>query len=175
MLECHNNKSQERKSTKLEYHFCLPRTDRSTKLQSLATERRIATMFTEFTFFYSDLRSNRKARMSGKRSGKWVKSWNNDLVSLGRKVCLLTDDRSAHHCNVSISNIELCFLPSNMSVLQLSVCTQMLQFQSCTPFKRLWLLRDIILPFVLIFLEVIQQHSFYLFIFIFPRIKKHGY
>ncbi|XP_065304542.1 tigger transposable element-derived protein 6-like [Dermacentor albipictus] len=64
-------------------------------------------------------RSNGKAWMTSELFGKWLKSWDDDLVSQGRKVCLLVDNCSAHHCNVSVSNIELRFLPPNTtSVLQ---------------------------------------------------------
>lgn len=64
-------------------------------------------------------RSNTKAWMTGELFSKWLSSWNDDLISEGRKVCLLVDNCSSHRCSASFSNIELRFLPPNTtSVLQ---------------------------------------------------------
>lgn len=43
----------------------------------------------------------------------WLRQWDQELAKTGRKVCLLLDICSAHHCGVSLKHIELCFFPPN--------------------------------------------------------------
>lgn len=60
---------------------------------------------------------NKKAWMTRVLFETWLRDWDEELTSSGRKVCLLLDNCSAHHCGVSLKNIELCFLPPNATAV----------------------------------------------------------
>ncbi|XP_040075177.2 tigger transposable element-derived protein 6-like [Ixodes scapularis] len=63
--------------------------------------------------------SNGKAWMTRVLFEDWLRDWDEKLSESGRKICLLLDNCSAHHCGATLKNIQLRFLPPNAtSVLQ---------------------------------------------------------
>ncbi|XP_042144201.1 tigger transposable element-derived protein 6-like [Ixodes scapularis] len=63
--------------------------------------------------------SNGKAWMTRVLFEDWLRDWDEKLSESGRKIFLLLDNCSAHHCGATLKNIQLRFLPPNAtSVLQ---------------------------------------------------------
>lgn len=121
MLACRDDKSHGGKVNKARISVLLAAiVDGSTKLRPLVIGKSKSPRCLKNALSVPVIyRANGKAWMTGELFGKWFKSWDDDLVSQGRKVCLLVDNCSAHRCNASVSNIELRFLPPNTtSVLQ---------------------------------------------------------
>lgn len=105
---CHGGKTSESRITTLP----MTNVDRSSKLGPLVVGRfESPRCLREYSPPPVPYTLNRKAWMTRTLFKKRLWDWDEE------QVCLLLEKRSAHHCGVSLNNIESCFSPLNATAL----------------------------------------------------------